>query len=220
MKPTQENYVLSYPGVFTVQFGDGEFSSFLTGDVNFTAGQVLAPIEGITKGPKAYTSVQCGPSSDEDHIELNSDLVYINHSCEPNVCFDLTSLDPSEWHCRALKDIAAGTPLTFFYPSTEWDMAQPFDCLCGTPTCLGKIQGAAHLTRDDLSTRGFINPHILAMIAERDSEQTASKKIELLQQTLTSPKFTEGTCSSCGYGRSARNDLNRCGCRPASPTRA
>lgn len=37
----------------------------------------MAPLElgKLTKGPKTYTSVQYGPGSN-DHIELNSDLVY------------------------------------------------------------------------------------------------------------------------------------------------
>lgn len=35
----------------------------------------MAMLKGLTKGKKAYTSVQCGRGP-EDHIELNSDLVY------------------------------------------------------------------------------------------------------------------------------------------------
>jgi hypothetical protein len=41
----------------------------------FDVSERLAPLEGLTKGPKAYTTVQCGPGL-EDHTELNSDLVY------------------------------------------------------------------------------------------------------------------------------------------------
>lgn len=32
----------------------------------------------------------------------------VNHSCDPNVAFDLSSSDASEWHLRALKDIHPG----------------------------------------------------------------------------------------------------------------
>lgn len=35
----------------------------------------MAMLKGLTKEQKAYTSVQCGRDP-EDHIELNSDLVY------------------------------------------------------------------------------------------------------------------------------------------------
>ena len=34
---------------------------------------------------------------------------------------------------------------TFFYPSTEWSMAEQFDCNCGRQTCIGRISGAADL---------------------------------------------------------------------------
>lgn len=44
---------------------------------SFEAGEFMAPLEPsrLTRGPKAYTSVQCGPGPN-DHVELNSDLVY------------------------------------------------------------------------------------------------------------------------------------------------
>ena len=32
----------------------------------------------------------------------------VNHSCEPNVAFDLSSDDQAEWHVRALRRIEAG----------------------------------------------------------------------------------------------------------------
>jgi len=35
----------------------------------------MAVLKGVTKGQKAYTTLQCGRGP-EDHIELNSDLVY------------------------------------------------------------------------------------------------------------------------------------------------
>jgi len=57
----------------------------------------------------------------------------VNHSCEPNIAFDLTSADKQKWHARALRDIDPGETITFFYPSTEWDMKQSFECQCGTP---------------------------------------------------------------------------------------
>lgn len=38
-------------------------------------------MEGLTYGPKRYTSVQCGPGPD-DNVELNSDLVYGEHDAQ------------------------------------------------------------------------------------------------------------------------------------------
>ena len=40
------------------------------------------------------------------------------------------------------RDIAAGEELTYFYPSTEWEMDRPFRCLCGAPDCVGVVSGA------------------------------------------------------------------------------
>jgi hypothetical protein len=75
------------------------------------------------------------------HILLQPDfLQYTNHSCEPNVFFDITKK-----HQVALREIKAGEELTFFYPSTEWEMAQPFHCHCGSKKCLNIIRGAANV---------------------------------------------------------------------------
>jgi hypothetical protein len=67
-----------------------------------------------------------------------STFATVNHSCNPNVAFDLSSLYSPEsdiastWHLKSLsRPIKAGEPLTFFYPSTEWDMDRGFDCACG-----------------------------------------------------------------------------------------
>ncbi|TFK39415.1 hypothetical protein BDQ12DRAFT_681748 [Crucibulum laeve] len=178
MKPTQESYTPTFAGTFVVEFAPGEFTSGLKAIEGFDAGQTMALLgrDRITKGPKAYTSVQCGRGK-EDHIELNSDLVYINHSCEPNVAFDLSSADRTKWNLRALKRIEPGTFLTFFYPSTEWDMDQPFTCQCKTPTCLGMIQGAKYLSRKQLVAREFASPWILEEVDERDKNGKAVSRL-------------------------------------------
>lgn len=82
----------------------------------------------------------------DKHIMLQPEhLQYINHSCDPNVFFDTYSMQ-----IVALKPISEGDEMTFFYPSTEWDMAQPFNCFCGSEKCLGVIQGAAHINGEVL----------------------------------------------------------------------
>lgn len=90
-----------------------------------------------------YLTVQTGT---DRHILLNPEyLQYCNHSCAPNIFFDTATME-----VIALQDIAAGEELTFFYPSTEWEMAQPFACYCGSTQCLGTIRGAAALPEDIL----------------------------------------------------------------------
>lgn len=43
----------------------------------------------------------------------------------------MSSPNKNEWNFRALRDIQPGDELSFFYPSTEWEMAQGFECKCG-----------------------------------------------------------------------------------------
>jgi hypothetical protein len=95
-----------------------------------------------------YLSVQV---ADDRHIHLAPEfLQYINHSCEPNTFFDTTNGE-----VVALRDIAANEEITFFYPSTEWSMTQPFTCFCGAACCLGQIQGAIHLPKPALAKYRF-----------------------------------------------------------------
>lgn len=92
-----------------------------------------------------YLTVQL---NEHEHIMLSPVfLQYINHSCTPNVFFDTTNLLVS-----CLRKIEVGEEMTFFYPSTEYSMAQGFDCLCETKGCLKRIQGAANLHPDILLT--------------------------------------------------------------------
>jgi len=87
-----------------------------------------------------YLTLQTGL---DKHILLDPVfLQYTNHSCNPNVFFDTHTMQ-----LIAIKEIQPGDELLFFYPSTEWDMVQPFDCFCGSVACLHKISGAAHLSK-------------------------------------------------------------------------
>ena len=45
----------------------------------------------------------------------------------------------------AVEGVRLGDELTFFYPSTEWKMVQPFDCFYKSEHCLGTIDGALSL---------------------------------------------------------------------------
>jgi hypothetical protein len=86
-----------------------------------------------------YLTVQV---EDDKHILLDPEfLQYINHSCDPNVFFDTNS-----FLLVCLQPIRKGDEMTFFYPSTEWKMSQPFNCHCGAADCFKKIQGAYYIS--------------------------------------------------------------------------
>ncbi len=85
-----------------------------------------------------YLTIQIG---ENQHIELlPTCLECTNHSCDPNCFFDITS---QELIC--LKAINLGDELTFFYPSSEWEMEQIFICQCGTKHCIQIIKGAKYI---------------------------------------------------------------------------
>jgi hypothetical protein len=77
-------------------------------------------------------------------------LQYINHSCSPNIFLDLTG-----FKVICLREIRKGDELFYFYPSTEWEMAEPFQCLCASVNCLGRIAGASHLSKDAIQNYRF-----------------------------------------------------------------
>lgn len=113
---------------------------------SYQPGEVITTFSAACVLPEpTYLTVQIDV---DKHIMLQPEhLQYINHSCDPNVFFDTHTMQ-----IVALKPIGEGDEMTFFYPSTEWNMTQPFNCLCGTSKCLGEIKGASHIHPDILRT--------------------------------------------------------------------
>ncbi len=105
---------------------------------------------GLTQAYATYLTVQTGVDT---HITLQPEfLQYINHSCAPNVFFNTDTME-----LMALKELQPGDELTFFYPSTEWDMSQPFVCNCKSADCLQLINGASHLDNSTLNKYRLTN---------------------------------------------------------------
>ena len=129
----------------------------LTTKRDFKKGDALSiiPSESLQDKPTMYT-VQV----DRDrHVEVR-ELSSMNHSCAPTVILDTTRMI-----AFAAKDIHAGDELTFFYPSTEWEMSAPFICLCGTPSCIHVVAGARFLPLSTLESH-FLNRHIRALMID------------------------------------------------------
>lgn len=127
--------------------------------VDLPAGSLFSPITNATKeSSPTYATVQAGRDL---HIQLNSDLVFINHSCEPTLEFDMERMEVRVARDRDLKQ---GDTLSFFYPSTEWALAEPFDCWCGVgeDKCVGRIEGAAKMRPEKLR-QYYLNKHIRKM---------------------------------------------------------
>jgi SET domain-containing protein len=135
----------------------------------------------ITTQPTKYT-IQLGhrrhlnfPAIRKVDDDLNYCWQYLNHSCEPN-----GYLNVDELTVRALRDIAPREEITFNYLTTESEMAEPFNCICGSADCFGFIQGRNFLTRSQAErlsrTVGEDNMVTLFMPRANSSQQTASSR--------------------------------------------
>jgi len=136
--PTSE--VISNHIFANVLLNNSSSQKSLHAAVSFSPGDVICNFDaGITQSYATYLTVQ---TSTDSHITLVPEfLQYINHSCAPNVFFNTTSME-----LVCLQPLQPGDEFTFFYPSTEWEMSQPFVCNCGNAECLQLINGASHLS--------------------------------------------------------------------------
>jgi len=117
----------------------------LLATTHFSPGEVISHFSaGITQPFADRYTVQIG---EDKHITLLPEMLqYINHSCSPNAFFDTTLMV-----LICLRELQPGDEITFFYPSTEWEMAEPFTCHCGSPECLNVIDGAKSLPEEVLA---------------------------------------------------------------------
>lgn len=141
-----------------IEHGGSAYGARLITSQPFARGGLIYHITGhrLVHQP-TYQTIQISAA---EHIEELGVVAYLNHSCQPNTVVDTAALTVT-----AARDIAAGEELTFFYPSTEWEMDRPFVCLCGAPQCVRLVAGAKYLSVDTLS-RYFINRHIHQLIVD------------------------------------------------------
>ncbi|MFC5720490.1 hypothetical protein ACFP1Z_09990 [Streptomyces gamaensis] len=109
--------------------------------------------------PDRYT-IQIAPGR---YIDPPGALRHLNHSCVPN-----TFVDVKLGHVRTLRPVGEGEALTFFYPSTEWEVVNPFRCACGHRGCLGAITGA-HALPVEILRRYALNDHIRELLGAREA---------------------------------------------------
>ncbi|MFN9078403.1 MAG: SET domain-containing protein-lysine N-methyltransferase [bacterium] len=133
---------------------------FATRDI--AHGECILEIHGtIQRSPTRY-SIQIGA---DEHIECQESLPdaemrvrfpwrFLNHCCEPNCSIAGRTL-------VARGAIRSGDQLTFDYTTTEAMMAEPFECKCGAPGCLRRVQGFLALAHDEQRARALlVAPHL------------------------------------------------------------
>lgn len=119
---------------------------------------ILEPGQLILKSPLIYptlydkrdfTTVQI---EDKGHMKFENEFEYMNHSCAPTAALVIAVQPSGETHVnvKVLKKILPGDDITFFYPATEWEMDEPFECWCKADTCTKYVQGSKHIPRDTL----------------------------------------------------------------------
>ncbi len=90
---------------------------------------------------RTWRTLQVGESR---HLR-NEFLNFADHSCEPNAVLNSKNLS-----LEAVRDIEAGEPVTFFYPGSEVELSQSFECQCGSDQCLKTIRGGFYLTPGEM----------------------------------------------------------------------
>jgi len=101
----------------------------------------------ITSRPSKYTIQLANhkhlnfPAIRRPNDDVDYCWQYLNHCCEPN-----GYMNTRERTFRALRDIASGEEISFNYLTTESEMAEPFNCHCGSAHCFGFIRGRNFLS--------------------------------------------------------------------------
>ena len=79
----------------------------------------------------------------------------VNHSCEP------TCRMAGEITLVAARRIEAGEEITYDYATTDSTPYDEFECVCGTPSCRGKITGEDWMDPElQRRYRGWFSPYL------------------------------------------------------------
>jgi hypothetical protein len=153
---------------------ENKFRSLITKQA-YAKGEIICeiPTEKLFDKANRYT-VQI---SQDKHTEVGK-LSALNHSCDPNVILDTERLI-----MVARRDIEKGEELSFFYPSTEWEMDAPFICLCGAPNCIHVVAGARFLPLSTLENH-YLNKHIREMMIQllNNTENHLTEILEIAEK--------------------------------------
>ena len=77
-----------------------------------------------------------------------------------------------DFHCVAIKPIAAGDIIAFNYLTTEYIMNTPFHCVCGSDRCFGYIAGFGKLP---LESRQVLRSQVTTAVASLEAREVESQ---------------------------------------------
>lgn len=150
----------------------------LTAKINIPKGTFLGDYRGKITKERGQHTVQIGLDS---HIASVGFVIYSNHSCSPNAQFiyharnnankeELPDDQILSWYLVSSRDILEGEPITNDYTLTEYSMAVPFDCLCKSPYCLGRVQGFRFLPKEEKEKRFPFASPVVQKLFEIESQ--------------------------------------------------
>ncbi len=132
------------------------------------AGETVLTLDGEELDRPSRHSIQL---DERTHIEVTGDSPleqlmlshpwrFTNHSCDPNTRLVGRAL-------VALKPVRAGDEITYNYNTSEWELAEPFECGCGSPDCERTIRGFKYVERQERERiRPLLAPHLLGRLGE------------------------------------------------------
>ncbi len=125
-------------------------------------GDTVFRLEGsIVDTPSKYT-LQIGR---DEHLAPPEDSTippwrFVNHDCAPNVWI-------RDRQMVALRPIEEGEEITFDYNSTEYDMADPFECWCAQREAAHAIRGFKHLSESEQERlRDILAPYLAELLPQ------------------------------------------------------
>jgi hypothetical protein len=138
------------------------------------AGEVILTAQGEEVDRPSRTSLQVDEGV---HLEVPAGLSlartmdayqwrFLDHSCDPAASFRGREL-------VALRDLPAWSLVTFDYNTTEYELAEPFHCECGSPSCQGEqVRGFRHLDAADRRRRlPHLASHLRRLLEPGEPEQ-------------------------------------------------
>ncbi len=141
-------------------------------------GKSIFAIDGIVKDEVVFefeknflehptkTSMQIDKGIHQESTHPEAVENFLNHSCNPNGYIDFQDLT-----YRALHPIKKGEELTFNYLTTEWKLANKFDCECGSEKCYGQIRGFKYLTLEQqIELEPLLSPFFKKKLKEAESQ--------------------------------------------------
>ncbi|MBM4427847.1 MAG: SET domain-containing protein [Chloroflexi bacterium] len=105
---------------------------------------------------------------------------YVNHSCNPNAGLS------GQIGLVAMRDIKIGEEVCFDYAMCDTMPYDEFECLCGAPTCRGRV-GGNDWQRPELQKRyaGFFSPHVQRKIDAQRAEKRAFARAMRMAKSAT-----------------------------------